>query len=191
MSQDSGTITALLGQWSSGDSEAFPRLIELAYDDLKAIAHRRLLAGSSEGLGTTALVHEAYLKLVGRHGGHWECRAQFYAFVSRAMRHILVDHARRDHALRRGGNAIRIPLDEHAVAANDDGVVDVLGVDEVLQRLSELEPRMSQVVELRFFGGLTVAEAAEALGTSPRTVEREWTRAKVYLLEALRGDGSG
>jgi len=190
MSRDPGTITVLLSQWSDGDSAAFSRLITFAYDDLKTIAHRRLLAGRSDGLTTTALVHEAYLKLVGRQvGGHWEGRAHFYAFASRAMRHILVDHARKEHAARRGGGAVRIPFEEDAVGDGGDGAADVLGVEETLQRLTSLHPRMAKVVELRFFGGLTVAEVAEVLEMSPRTVEREWTRARAYLLEALQGDG--
>ena len=187
MASDPGTITALLSRWSGGDPEVFPALIALAYDDLKAIAHRRLLAGSVDGLATTALVHEAYLKLMGSQGGEWESRAQFYAFASRAMRHILVDHARREHALRRGGNAVRIPFEE-SEAPGDDASADILGVDEAVERLAERNPRMARVVELRFFGGLTVAEVAEVLHTSPRTVEREWTRARAYLLETLPGN---
>jgi RNA polymerase sigma factor (TIGR02999 family) len=190
MSSDPGTITALLSRWSEGDPDVFPRLITLAYYDLKAIAHRRLFAGGIDGLATTALVHEAYLKLVGSRGGEWEGRAQFYAFASRAMRHILVDHARKEHAARRGGNAVRIPFEE-SVVAGEDSTADVLGVDEAVERLAAHHPRMARVVELRFFGGLTVPEVAEVLETSPRTVEREWTRAKAYLLETISGSESG
>jgi RNA polymerase sigma-70 factor (ECF subfamily) len=189
MTSDPGAITALLSQWSEGDAEAFPALMALAYDDLRAIAHRRLRAGVNDELATTALVHEAYLKLSGHQGGEWGGRAQFFAFASRAMRHILVDHARRDHAARRGGNAARIPLEESAVGA-EDGSADVLGVDEAVEHLTTRHPRMARVVELRFFGGLTVPEVAAVLDTSPRTVEREWTRAKAYLLETLRGPRS-
>ena len=187
MSTDPGEITALLSRWSSGDAEAFPRLVALAYDDLRAIAHRRLLAtGRGETLSTTALVHEVFLRLVGREGGEWPSRAHFYAFASRAMRHILVDQARRARAERRGGDRIRIPLEER-VLSGADGPTDVLGVDEAVDRLAERNTRMAQVVELRFFGGLTVQEVAQVLATSVRTVEREWTRAKVYLLESLEG----
>lgn len=185
MSKEYGEITALLSRWSDGDADAFQRLVALAYDDLRAIAHRRLLdVGGCGTLATTALVHEAYLRLAGRSGGEWENRAQFYSFASQAMRHILVDHARRVHAERRGGTRVRIPLEGLATAAID-GSADVLGVDEALHRLAEHNPRMAQGVELRFFGGLTVTEVAEVLGTSVRTVEREWTRAKAYLLESL------
>lgn len=190
MSSDPQTITNLLGQWSKGDGNAFPKLVALAYDDLRAIAHRRLAIGTNDDLATTALVQEAYLRLVGSSGGEWQSRAHFYAFASKAMRHILVDHARRTQAQRHGGGTIRIPLEDGAVAA-DQGFEDVLGVDEALERLAERHPRMAQVVELRFFGGLTMAEVATVLDTSNRTVEREWTRAKAYLLEALSGDDSG
>jgi RNA polymerase sigma factor (TIGR02999 family) len=188
MSDDPGTITVLLSQWSAGDDAAFPRLVALAYDDLRAIAHRRLRVQGDEDLATTALVHEAYLKLVDRQGGQWESRAHFYAFASRAMRHILVDYARSSHAARRGGDAVRISLDEHAIAGPDTGAADVLVVEETLQRLATLQPRMARVVELRVFGGLTVPEVAAVLEMAPRTVEREWTRARAYLLESLRDD---
>lgn len=190
-SPNSGEITALLGRWSQGDAQAFSELVSVAYDDLRAIAHRRLMAsGRGDTLSTTALVHEVFLRLVGREGaGQWESRAHFYSFASRAMRHILVDHARKAHAERRGGGQVRIPLEETAVAGAD-GPADVLGVDEAVSRLAERAPRMAQVVELRFFGGLTVGEVAETLETSVRTVEREWTRAKAYLMESLEG-GAG
>ncbi len=185
MSSDSGTITVLLSQWSAGDASAFDRLVTLAYDDLRAIAHRRLQAGRSGELATTALVHEVYLRLIGHADGQWESRAHFYAFASRAMRHILVDQARRQNADRRGGGAVQVPLDE-AQLADPDLTTDVLGVDEAIERLGARHPRMAQVVELRFFGGLSVPEVADVLETSVRTVEREWTRARLYLLEQLR-----
>jgi RNA polymerase sigma factor (TIGR02999 family) len=184
VTSDPGTITTLLSQWREGDPEAFPRLITLAYDDLRAIAHRRLRGGSADGLATTALVHEAYLKLMGSDDGRWESRAQFYAFAALAMRHILVDHARREHALRRGGDAVQIPFEEGVTPAIDESA-NVLEVNEAMERLAELHPRMAKVVELRFFGGLSVTEVAEVLETSPRTIEREWTRAKAYLQETL------
>ncbi len=187
MTTDPQTITNLLGQWSGGDAEAFPKLVALAYDDLRAIAHRRLMAGQDGDLATTALVHEVFLRLVGSGGGEWQSRAHFYAFASKAMRHILVDHARRSQAQRRGGGAVRLELDEGTAGAAR-GFEDVLGVDEALERLAQHNPRMARVVELRFFGGLTMDEVAAVLDTSTRTVEREWTRAKAYLLESLAGD---
>lgn len=192
MSTNPGAITSLLNRWSNGEPEALPQLITLAYDDLRAIAHRRLrrTGDSGDTFSTTALVHEAFLRLAGRHtdGDEWRSRAQFYAFASRAMRHILVDHARRSAAVRHGGTATRITLEESVVGGFDGGT-DVLGVDEAIDRLAERHPRMAQVVELRFFGGLTVAEVSQVIGTSVRSVEREWTRAKVYLLENLNPSG--
>jgi RNA polymerase sigma factor (TIGR02999 family) len=190
---DPGDITSLLTLWSQGDAEAFRQLVALSYDDLRAIAHRRLMGVGHAGadtLSTTALVHEAFLRLAGREGagGEWENRAHFYAFASRAMRHILVDHARSMSAARRGGGRIRIPLEEMVVGAPDD-LADVLGVDEAIDQLAERHPRMARVVELRFFGGFTVPEVAEVMQASVRTVEREWTRAKVYLQESLDAGG--
>jgi RNA polymerase sigma factor (TIGR02999 family) len=191
MSTTQGPITALLNRWSEGDADAFPQLMALAYDDLRAIAHRRLLTTGGGGtLATTALVHETYLRLAGREGGAWASRAHFYAFAAHAMRHILVDRARQAHAERRGGDAVRIPLEESAVGAAD-GSADVLGVDEAIERLAQRHPRMARVVELRFFGGLSVPEVAGVLNASIRTVEREWTRAKAYMMESLADDDSG
>jgi RNA polymerase sigma factor (TIGR02999 family) len=191
MSTDPGPITALLNRWSAGDPDAFPQLMTLAYRDLRAIAHRRLLSTGGGGtLATTGLVHETYLRLAGREGGSWQSRAQFYGFAARAMRHILVDRARRARAERRGGDAVRIPLDESMVGRGD-GAADVLRVHEAVEQLAERHPRMAQVVELRFFGGLTVPEVADALDASVRTVEREWTRAKAYLQESLADNEPG
>ncbi len=187
MPSEPSTITTLLSRWSEGDADAFPQLVAVAYDDLRAIAHRRLLAGGGDDMATTALVHEAYLRLVGQTGGEWESRAHFYAFASGAMRHILVDHARRRQAERRGGGAVRIPLEE-ATLAHEADFADVLGVDEAVRLLAERHPRMARVVELRFFGGLSVPEVAQVLNASVRTVEREWTRARAYLLETLSDD---
>jgi RNA polymerase sigma factor (TIGR02999 family) len=190
MTTTPGDITGLLTRWSEGDQEAFLRLVALAYDDLRAIAHRRLVVrGGGDTIDTTALVHEVFLKLVGHEGGAWESRAHFYAFASKAMRHILVDHARRARAERRGGDLVRIPLEAAAIAGDEDSA-DVLGVDEALERLAERDERMARVVELRFFGGLTVPEVAMVLDTSVRTVERDWTRARTYLLETLENHAS-
>lgn len=194
MPTDSGDITALLRQWSLGDPEAFPRLVSAAYDDLRAIAHRRLLGGRRAGdtLSTTALVHEVFLRLVGRDSARdsWESRAHFYAFASRAMRTILVDHARRSGAQRRGGGRPPLSLDESVLEVGA-GAEDLLGVDEALTRLADVHPRMAQVVEFRFFGGFSVPEVADLLGVSIRTVEREWARAKAYLLESVQSMNTG
>ncbi len=197
MHDESTPLTTLLVRWSEGDVDAFPALMDLAYDDLRAIAHRRLrAAGARETLSTTALVHEAYLRLDAHSGGSWESRARFYAFAARAMRHILVDHARRRNADKRGGDVVCLTFEEAqgvsavATAGADNGAVDVIATDAALEQLAARHPRMARIVELRFFGGLTVPETAKTLSTSVRTVEREWTRARAYLMEALSDHGN-
>jgi RNA polymerase sigma factor (TIGR02999 family) len=189
MTDTPGDITLLLDRWSQGDADALSELMSVAYPDLRAIAHRRLIGGMHDDLATTGLVHEAYLRLVRHDGGTWESRAHFYAFASRAMRHILVDHARKVNAQRRGGGVAPVEYEDDLMAG-DESVDEVLAVNEALERLALLHPRMGRVVELRFFGGLLVAEVASVLETSVRTVEREWTRARAYLLEELSNDGS-
>ena len=181
----SGEITRLARRWSDGDEDAFDRLVELVYPDLRRIAHHHL-AGASRGrpVDTTALVHEAYLKLAHVEGGVWDGRAQFLAFCSKAMRRILIDYARRRSATKRGGERIRVPLrDDSAVVEAE--VHRVLEVEQALQRLERHNERMARIVECRFFGGMSVSDTAEALGASVRTVEREWARARAYLHEAL------
>lgn len=191
MSPATDEITRLIDRWSDGDEDAFDRLVEIVYDDLRRIARHHLRRGRHDHtLDTTGLVHEAYLKLAGVGGGTWRSRAQFFAFCSRAMRRILIDYARRRHAEKRGGTRVRVPLTENA-AAVESQAAELLAVDEALDFLAERDPRLGRVVECRFFGGLTVPETAEALGTSRRTVERDWARARAYLYHALVPDGSG
>ncbi|MDX1647324.1 MAG: ECF-type sigma factor [Longimicrobiales bacterium] len=178
-------ITQLMDRWSDGDEDAFDRLVELVYDDLRAIAHRHLMMGPRDAvLDTTVLVHEAYLKLSGSEDGDWPGRAQFFAFCSTVMRRLLIDFARKRQSLKRGGARVRVTLDD-AAAVVEEEVLEVLAVNEALEKLESRSPRMARVVECRFFGGMSVAQTAEALGTSVRTVEREWTRARVYLRRAL------
>jgi RNA polymerase sigma factor (TIGR02999 family) len=180
-----GEITRLVEQWSEGDDGALDRLIELVYDDLRQIAHRHLkLDRADHTINTTALVHEAYLRLAQYQDGVWRSRAQFFAFASKAMRHILIDYARRQQAEKRGGTRIQVPLREN-LAAVDTEVADLLALDEALTLLAARSERMAKVVECRFFGGLSVAETAEALDASERTVQREWTRARAYLLHTM------
>lgn len=184
-----GEITQLVRRWSEGEAGAFDQLIELVYDDLRRIAHHHLDIGARGGtVDTTALVHEAYLKLVRAEGGTFDGRAQFFAFCSKAMRRILIDYARRRSAAKRGGEQTRVPLTEDA-AVVDAEVTRMLGVDEALQELEKRDERMGRIVECRFFGGMSVPDTAEALGTSTRTVEREWARARAYLYAALNDDG--
>ncbi len=181
-------ITELLQEWSDGSGEAFDRLVGIVYDDLSRIAHRQL-GGERPGhtLDTQALVHESYLNLVDRPGESWRNRAQFFAVASKAMRRVLIDYARRRNAQRRGGGAAPVTWTDRQGAIDRD-LDELLAIDEALRRLSERDERMGRVVECRFFGGMTVEETAEALDTSPRTVERDWTRARAYLFRDLVQD---
>lgn len=185
MVDSSGKITRLVQRWSEGEEGALDALVELVYDDLRVIAHRHLRRAEGDStLHTTALVHEAYLRLEGVDGGTWKSRGHFFAFCSKAMRHVLVDYARRRQATKRGGDKARVPLEE-VPGSLDADVVQVLAVDEALQRLARHDERMARIVECRFFGGLAVPETAEALQVSTRTVEREWARARIYLQRIL------
>jgi RNA polymerase sigma factor (TIGR02999 family) len=157
----------------------------LVYDELRVIAHRRLAASARGGtLSTTALVHEAYLKLVDQSRADWRDRAHFLALASLAMRHVLVDRAKARNTQKRGGERRRITLDAAHIAI-DDQPDALLQLDEAMSRLAELQPRLARVVECRFFGGLTEEEIAEALGVTVRTVQRDWAKARMLLQRAL------
>lgn len=185
MTQDSGKITGLARRWSQGDEAAFEQLIELVYDDLHRIARSHVRRGGEAGtINTTALVHEAYLKLASAEDNEWQGRAQFFAFCSRAMRRILIDYARERKAEKRGGGRVRVPLTPER-AAVDEELTEVLALDEALTALEARDPRLVRVAECRFFGGLSVVETAEAISVSPRTVERDWARARAYLRQML------
>lgn len=180
-------ITRLLDECGSGNGDAFERLIPLVYDDLRRIAHRRLRAErSGHTLDTTAVVHEAYLRLAESPESTWQDRAHFFAVCARVIRHVLVDYARRRGAIKRGGDVVRVPLREE-LAGRSTRIATLLSLEEALASLEQHDMRMARVVECRYFGGLTVEETAEALGSSRRTVERDWTRAKAYLYRALEG----
>lgn len=186
MSENTHEITQLLEDWSDGDDESFDRLIELVYDDLRRIAHRQLGAGRRDTvLDTTVLVHEAYVKLAGVDEAEWSGRSQFFAFCAQAMRRILIDFARRRHAEKRGGDRVRVPLGPDSAAIDTD-VAELLAIEDAVQRLEARNERMAKIVVCRFYGGMSVPDTAEALGTSVRTVEREWTRARAYLRHALQ-----
>lgn len=184
---DPDDVTRLLRDCGSGDRAAFDRLMELVYADLRHIAHVRLRKERTDHtLDTTALVHEAYLKLVPASTASWGDRAHFFAVASRVIRHVLIDYARHRNADKRSG--IRVPLRESS-ASTAPRDVDLLALEQALERLAELDPRMEQVVECRFFGGMTVEETAKALGVSTSTVDRDWARARTYLYEDLVDDG--
>ena len=178
--QTSHTVTDLLGSLSAGDASAFDRLLPLVYDELRAIAARQLgREGPEHTLQPTALVHEAYLKLVGQVDGQFHDRGHFLAVAAQAMRRILVDHARRRLALKRSGG-IAVDLTP-GVATADSQSDDILAVDEALSRLAELEPRQARVIEFRYFAGMSIEDTAEALSVSPATVKRDWTVARAWL----------
>ncbi|MFW6083586.1 MAG: sigma-70 family RNA polymerase sigma factor [Gemmatimonadota bacterium] len=181
-------ITRILSEFGSGGSDAFDRLIPLVYDDLRHIAHRRLQAErSGHTLDTTAVVHEAYVRLAESPVSTWHDRAHFFAVCARVIRHVLVDHARRRNSKKRGGNAVHVPLRDH-LEGTSTRISDVLALEEALRALERHDERMVRVVECRYFAGLTVAETADALDTSRRTVERCWTRAKAHLYRSLSAD---
>jgi len=181
-------VTLALQAARAGDPAALSELFSLLYDEIRAIAHARVVRhGYGATLDTTAVVNEAYLKIV-RHGElAWEDRSHFFAVASTAMRQILLDHARRHVAAKRGGGAEHVPLDDHD-AAVDAQARDVIALDAALQRLARHDPRLAQVVELRFFGGLSVEETADALGVSEPTVKRDWRKARDFLQQELAGD---
>ncbi len=183
----SQNITHLLKEWNAGDPQALNRLTPLVYEELRHQAARYLRRERhGHTLQTTALIHEAYLRLVGVKDVHWQSRAHFFAIAANLMRRILVDHARRRDADRRGGSQIRVPLDEAFGVVNEIDV-DLLAIDDALSRLETIDPQQARVVELRFFSGLTVEETAAALGVSPKTVKRDWSVARAWLRREIGG----
>ena len=185
MTPSSESITQLLTEWRDGDKTALDRLIPLVYEELRRLAHhylRRERPGYT--LQTSALVNEAYLRLDDHKGMRWQNRAHFYAVAAQAMRRILVDHARSRDAAKRGGGANLIGLDEAATAAQMQAA-NLLALDEALNQLALIDKRKSRIVELRYFGGMSVEETAEVIGVSPVTVMREWSSAKAWLLRAI------
>ena len=187
-------ITRLLRDWRSGDREALDRLIPLVYDELRVIASRHM---SREWRGaaiqTTALVNEAYMKLAGQRNVDWQNRAHFFAIAARVMRRILLDDARWRMREKRGGDLPTIEIESLSMSAPDAPVdaVDLIAIDRALRELERLDADQARIVELRFFGGMTVEETGEVLGISPATVKREWALAKGWLHRMLTtGDGS-
>jgi RNA polymerase sigma-70 factor (ECF subfamily) len=185
-------ITELLAAWGDGDQAAFERLVPLVYAELKRIA-RRHMNRESEGhvLQTTALVHEAYVKLVSQRGAKWQDRAHFFAVSSQQMRRILVDAARSRMRQKRGSDAVVVSLDD-APAISMSRAAEFVTLDDALTELAKLDPRRSRVVEMRYFGGMSVEETALALNLSPDTIARDWKAAKAWLYAELnRAEGQG
>ena len=178
-----GEITELLLKWSNGDKGALDALMPLVYKKLRPLA-AHYMAGERRGhsLQASALINEAYLRLVRHKGMHWQNRAHFFAVAAQVMRRILVDHARTRRAGKRGGGAPNVPLEEAMIMPRGS---ELIALDEALTDLAEFDLRKSQVVELRYFGGLSVEETARVLGISPVTVMRDWSTAKAWLLRAM------
>ena len=185
-----GEITSLLAAMEEGDSQARDRLFSLVYGELRARARQQLARlRPGETIDTTALVHEFYLKLAPRSAPKYADRAHFFAVASRAMREILVDYARRTTAQKRGGGAVIVTLDDDdAPAGTPTHPEALLALDVALARLAGIDERLARVVELRFFGGLSVEETAEALASSPRTVKRDWRKARMLLFDAVNAE---
>jgi RNA polymerase sigma factor (TIGR02999 family) len=178
-------VTQLLQQWSDGREEAFDRLLPQIHDELKKLAASYLRRERPDHtLQPTALVNEAFLKLVGQRAVKWQNRAHFFGIAAQAMRRILVDHARAHAASKRGGVMRKVPLDNEMMVSRV-GDVDLLALDEALTRLAAMDPQQSRIVELRFFGGLTMEETAEVMRISPATIGREWRMAKAWLSAEL------
>ena len=178
-------VTELLLEWRQGESDALNRLTPLVYDELRRMAHRyvqRERAGHT--LETTALVNEAFLRLIGQQKIDWQNRAHFFAVTAQVMRHVLIDHARRRHFAKRGGEAQRVSLEEASVMSHERAA-ELVALDEALDNLARIDPRKSRVVELRYFGGLSLEETADVLEISLMTVRRDWRAAKAWLYKAL------
>jgi RNA polymerase sigma-70 factor (ECF subfamily) len=183
-----GGVTQLLLEWRAGDQSALEKLIPLVYRELRIVARQCLRAERKENtLQTTALVHEAYLRLVQSSRVQWRDRAHFFAVSAQLMRRVLVDEARRRLVQKRGGGLTRVVLADDALRSAD-APVDLLVLDDALDRLAHYSPRKARVVELRYFGGLTIDEAAAAMEVSPDVVKREWRTARLWLLRALSED---
>ncbi len=191
MPSESDNVNQLLVDWGNGNQQALEELLPLIYSELRHLAHNFLYRERpGHTLQTTALVHEAYLKLIDQRDAHWQNRAHFFAIAAQAMRRILIDSARKHAAVKRGRGGEKISLDEAAgISLEPD--TNLLALDEALTALAEIDPQQSRIVELRYFGGLTIEETAEVMNLSPATVKREWTMARAWLYQALAGSREG
>jgi len=178
-------VSLLLRGWRSGDREALDALLPLVYRELRRIAHFQLQKERpNHTLQSAGLVNEAYLRLMGQNTPAWESRTHFFAIAAQLMRQILVDYARRHGARKRGGSAFKLSLEEVTNASRQNDV-DIVALDEALKALAEIDPRQSQVVELRFFAGLSLEEISEAMEIAPATVQRDWTAARAWLYREI------
>jgi RNA polymerase sigma factor (TIGR02999 family) len=175
-------ITQMLHEWSEGKAEALDELMPLVYEELHRQARRYMRRENKDHtLQTTALIHEAYLKLIDQRDVRWESRTHFFAIAAQAMRRILVDYARTKHRNKRGGNDAKVSLEETVLISTEEKGIDLIALDEALTRLAKIDPQQARVVELRYFGDLGLDETAEALNISRATVAREWNTAKLWL----------
>ncbi len=182
-------VTGWLLEWQQGDRAALDKLTPLIYDELRRMAHRYMQQErAGHTLQTTALVNEAYVRLVGQQRLEWQSRAHFYAVTAQVMRHVLIDHARRRHYVKRGGGLQQVSLAE-AGLMSDERAAELVALDEALDELARLDPRKSRVVELRYFGGLSLEETAETLDVSIMTVRRDWRAAKAWLYRRMKAEG--
>jgi RNA polymerase sigma factor (TIGR02999 family) len=190
MSADTENVSQLLQEWSKGEQQALEELLPLIYNELRQLAHNFLYRERpGHTLQTTALVHEAYLKLIDQRDARWQNRSHFFAIAAQAMRRILIDSARRHAAMKRGGPQEKLSLDEVPNVSIEPNL-KLLALDEALNALAEIDPEQSRIVELRYFGGLTIDETAEVMKTSPATVKREWAMARAWLHQALTSNGA-
>src|SRR4029077_13872277 len=186
--EPSSPVTELLVRWRGGDREALEQLMPLVYEELRRLAHYYLSRERADHtLQSTALVHEAYLRLAGPNPPQWQNRAHFFGIAAHVMRQILVEHARGRGAAKRGGDAITLTLDD-AIALPQQVDVDVVALDAALSELSNLDAQQGRIVELRFFAGLTIEDTSEVLGISPATVKRDWITARAWLFRAMTGE---
>jgi len=188
MTSDPDNVSRLLAEWRDGNKQAFEEMLPLIYDELRRLAHS-FLNRERQGhtLQTTALVHEAYLKLVHQRDARWQNRAHFFAIAAQAMRRILIDSARKHIAEKRGSGGEKLSLDEVA-AISPEPNANLIALDLALTRLAKIDSQQSRIIELRYFGGLTVEETAEVMSLSPATIKREWTMARAWLHQALTGE---
>jgi RNA polymerase sigma factor (TIGR02999 family) len=182
-------VTQLLIDWGKGNASARDDLMPLVYDELRRMArHYMKSEDRAHTLQPTALVHDAYIRLVDQNRVNWQNRAHFFGVAAQIIRRVLVDHARARHRLKRGGLALKVTLIDDIAAAANQAELDLVALDEGLNRLAELDERQSRIIELRFFGGLSIEETAEALTLSPATVKREWSMARAWLFRELRNN---
>jgi RNA polymerase sigma factor (TIGR02999 family) len=186
--EESNEVTQLLLRLTDGETDVLDRILPLIYDELRVLAGKYLGREHRQNhtLQPTALVHEAYVRLVDQRAVRWESRAHFFGAAANVMRHILVDHARRHKAEKRGGEFEKMQLEESIVIASNEKDVELLDLNEALEELAQIDPQKSKIVELRYFGGLSVAETAEVLSVSEITVKRHWRIAKAWLYDKLK-----